>query len=331
MTERAATHPARSPSSEMREVDGGGSSDGSSPVDRSDAESEARTSPAAHSIGVKRRKSTYEARKEEKALLLEELEKLRVRVQELECQSQLSWPTKSATELQRAVAENALLNRGVKESEYRVAGVQSMVSGLLMTSTRSPLETYIHLPIDRAERKRILESMRMGKLKEALGFAQERSRFLDLSRRHQSVESFDSPDGALVEIKLHAAVVEGVSSVRTVFDAMLHFFSHQEISISEALGVVTVREDDDIDHETSSVSQHRLVTSVSHGQAFVDIESNIAVFSEFVEATDEHGYPFGIITADAIDQDDLYPYRPLERARFEISAFALITAIPHSE
>ncbi|KAJ8524068.1 hypothetical protein ON010_g17051 [Phytophthora cinnamomi] len=93
-----------------------------------------------------------------------------------------------------------------------------------------------------------------------------------------------------------------------------------EISISEMLGDITVREDDD-STASNSFSNHRLVSTMSHG---VKVEKNIVKFFKLVEPdVDDEGEgnaSYALVATDSVDLDDVYPYVPDERIRMDINA-----------
>eukprot|EP00644_Phytophthora_capsici_P014716 jgi/Phyca11/50766/gw1.53.351.1 len=91
-----------------------------------------------------------------------------------------------------------------------------------------------------------------------------------------------------------------------------------EISISEMLGDITVREDDD-STASDAFSNHRLVSTMSHG---VNVEKNIVKFFKLVEGDgdDQEGNaPYALVATDSVDVDDMYPYVPEKRIRMDIN------------
>ncbi|KAL3660355.1 hypothetical protein V7S43_014509 [Phytophthora oleae] len=105
---------------------------------------------------------------------------------------------------------------------------------------------------------------------------------------------------------------EGISSVKLVFDALHHYFSHMEIRVTENLGDITIREDDG--RSEPGISQCRFVSNLTSGLL---LEMNSVISSEYREVDDEYGDggAVGVFTEDFVDQDDLYPYVPEKRIR----------------
>ncbi|RLN55828.1 hypothetical protein BBJ29_006708 [Phytophthora kernoviae] len=127
----------------------------------------------------------------------------------------------------------------------------------------------------------------------------------------------------------------GALSVRAVFDAALFHIANVEISMSEVLGNITIREDDD--NGDDNVTQLRLVTSTGTAPQAPPLETNSVQFNEFHEASTSGGpdgratSEFGIILGDFVDEDERYPYRPGERLRKDVSAALLVTRLPKED
>lgn len=187
-------------------------------------------------------------------------------------------------------------------------------------------------------RREVLLQLKGPKLREAERYIAERSRGMDELKTYSEEERFETPSGDFCSLRFDIIPIRGARSVRAVFDAMLFYISNIEISISETLGHITIREDDD--SSDASISHHRLVTRVG---ASIQSESNTVLFSEFTENAgngqaddtnddddaggDGRENGFGIIASDFVDDDELYPYRPLERVRRDVSA--MMTVTPH--
>ncbi|GMF22570.1 unnamed protein product [Phytophthora lilii] len=115
----------------------------------------------------------------------------------------------------------------------------------------------------------------------------------------------------------------GVESVKQVFDLLVQYFCSIEISISEKLGHITIREDDDSGDK--GITQNRLVSTTVNGML---MESNTVLFSHFFEPDEEPGHEKGrgLIVADFVNEDDRHPYKPRERVRRDINAILELTS-----
>ncbi|OWZ05944.1 hypothetical protein PHMEG_00021880 [Phytophthora megakarya] len=181
-----------------------------------------------------------------------------------------------------------------------------------MTQSGAPHATRIHLGTDLKARWRTLMEMKPIKLRAAQFHLKERGRFVDDTSAFSYSTRFVEQDGCCCGQIYDVVPFEGISSVKTVFDALHHYFSNMEIRVTESLGDITIREDDG--SSEPGVSQSRFVSYLPKGPP---LEMNIIICSEFREADDEFGdgHALGIFTEDFVDQDDLYPYFPEKRVR----------------
>lgn len=172
---------------------------------------------------------------------------------------------------------------------------------------------WIHLGTDAAERRETLAALKLRRLHAGEQFLRERARFLDPLRSFAEHSRFDSREGDLCALRFDVTPFEGVASARTVFDALGHYFANMEIWLTETLGDVTVREDDD--SAGRGVSQLRLRSSLPCG---AQLEMNKVLYSDyFPDGEGDGGY--GVYTADFVDKDELFPYRAAERLRLDVT------------
>ncbi|CAI5739996.1 unnamed protein product [Hyaloperonospora brassicae] len=115
----------------------------------------------------------------------------------------------------------------------------------------------------------------------------------------------------------------GVQSLKQVFDAIKYFMLNMEITISEALGHTTVREDYDTMDDSTSIWNYRLVSTDTYG---ITSEVNKVVLTEYLEESAlMGGRPCAVMVTDSVDVDDLYPYESQKRVRIDISATTVLT------
>lgn len=298
----------------------------------------ARSSASASATGPQqvtkkrpKRKASYLARKEEKEALLKHLEELQSQLNTLKYQAVVHGGFRAQTQTQsRKRLTKSVLTKAVQNHQLAVAGLQAMLSNYSSLQEHSPIETTIRLGMDMRTRRETLLQLKGAKLREAERYIAERSRGMDELKTYSEEERFETPSGDFCSLRFDIIPIRDVRSVRAVFDAMHFYISNIEISISETLGHITIREDDD--SSDASISHHRLVT---HLNSNIQSESNTVLFSEFTEndgnselgdgGGGENG--FGIIASDFVNDDELYPYRPLERVRRDVSA--MMTVTPH--
>ncbi|KAH7462183.1 hypothetical protein PRIC2_005376 [Phytophthora ramorum] len=268
------------------------------------------------------KKPTYIVRREKKAMLEVELVELKQRVLQLRRASGI--PDSFFIEKERLLArvqDNARLRAESRKQDMLLRNAHSiMAAEYLMKCSESPIETFIHLTTDLKQRRAALVNMKEMKLQQANEFITERSKFLPRTTPWCQESKFETEEGHFCAEKLDNTPFRGVRSVRQVFEALQFFFRNMEISISEMLGDITVREDDD-STASHSFSNHRLVSTMSHG---VNVEKNIVKFFQLVEPdVDDDGEglgPYALVATDSVDVDDMYPYVPGERIRMDINA-----------
>ncbi|EGZ12165.1 hypothetical protein PHYSODRAFT_516273 [Phytophthora sojae] len=256
----------------------------------------------------KKRKATHTIRKEQKAALEQEIAELQARLEEIKFQA-LVQQGKAAKSYHDRAVENAVLRESIQESHLVMAQVRALLSGHTQhhLSGVRPMETKICLSADRAERRAVLHALRGAKLREAKRFLNARSSEVNPNTPYFQEERYETADGDFCVARFEITPLRGVrGGVRAVFDAVLQAAFNAEIIISETSGNITVREDDDL-NDDDSVSQMRLVSRTNGGML---LENNL----------------HAVTTTDFVDEDALYPYRPLERVRRDLTAAMLLTS-----
>ncbi|POM58223.1 Hypothetical protein PHPALM_37162 [Phytophthora palmivora] len=260
----------------------------------------------------KKRKATHTIRKEQKAALEKEIEALQSKLKEIKFQALVQQGEVSKSYHDQAV-ENAVLRESIQDQHLVMAQMRALLSGhtLHHVSGVRPMETRICLAADRVERREILHALRGAKLREAKRFLQARSCGINPTTPYFQEERYETADGDYCITRFEITPLHGVKGgVRAVFDAVLQAAFNVEIIISETSGDITVREDDDMDDDC--VSQMRLVSQTNRG---VLLENNLVHFVEYSHGESETNgkSSYAVTATDFVDEDDLYPYKPLER------------------
>ncbi|KAE8982009.1 hypothetical protein PF011_g21801 [Phytophthora fragariae] len=273
---------------------------------------------------MKKQKCTYTARREETEQLREELKRLKSKLQELRVRS-LSPEDAALLDplVQRVVDENNLLTSVAKNQQLKVASVRSLLVECLGDQASHPLYTKICLTEDWDARRKTLMAVRQEKLRNAYDFLHAPERFVDPDKPHTSDHRYETAEGDLCSVHLEAMHFPGVESLEHVWEALLFHYNTIEICVSERLGHTTVR--DDYDTIDGSVCNIRVL---SRSENCTPVESSIVTFSHFFTEDDEGfgGRACGILALDSVDQDELYPYYPEERVRFDTSGAIILTA-----
>ncbi|ETM35340.1 hypothetical protein L914_17729 [Phytophthora nicotianae] len=270
---------------------------------------------------VKKRKATHTIRKEQKAALEKEIEELQAKLENIKFRALVQQGEVSRSYHDKTV-ENAVLKESIQDQHLVMAQVRALLSGQMqhqMSGVR-PMETRICLSADREERRRVLHALRGAKLREAKRFLCARSSGIKPNTPYFQEERYESADGGYCIARFEITPLYGVKGgVRAVFDAVLQAAFNVEIIISETSGNITVREDDDMNDE--SVSQMRLVSQTNRG---VLVENNLVHFTEYAHGESGKGC-YAVTSTDFVDEDELYPYRPLERVRRDMTAAMLVS------
>lgn len=190
----------------------------------------------------------------------------------------------------------------------------------------SPIHTPIRLGHEPQQRQQTLVAVRERVLNEAKRFLAERSRGLDVFKVFTEQERYETDDDDYCALGFDIVPL-GAShgrSVKRVFDTLFFQIRNIEITFSEMMGHIAIRENDD--SGDAWLSQHRLVSAIAKD---VVIETNAVIFADFERATGTgDGSDFGIIVLEWVDDDALYPYRPKERVRRDTSC--IFTVQVHS-
>ncbi|KAG6595977.1 Sulfatase protein [Phytophthora cinnamomi] len=260
----------------------------------------------------KKRKATYLVRREEAQALKQQVQVLREELAALR-QAQTSADTKpTATQIRDLLHSQQLA----------IASTHAMTFDHLSNQPENPIKTYIHLPRNWGARRETLLALKSDMFRKSHSYLTARSHKLDISRDHFTVDEFEDSDGNLICNRFDVTRIRGAKSLKQVYDALVFFMFNMEISISENLGDITVREDYDILDDDAYISNHRLVSN--HDS--VASEANSVSFAQYFEGENEfESSPCAIVASDNIDVDDLHPYNALEFIRRDVTAAILLT------
>ncbi|TMW67090.1 hypothetical protein Poli38472_012206 [Pythium oligandrum] len=256
----------------------------------------------------RRYKSTYYTRKNEIAELEEEARALTEKIQ------QLRGEHSNVSGVLASVQENAMLWSGLQSSTWIMAEAQSALSNRLSAQVINPLETFIHLSADSAQRQRTLLSLRDEKLRVAAEFMARRTRFVDLRRSHRQVESSETPNGDIIVEQLVVVPFPDISSVKLVYDSLVLALSHLQFVVWDLLGISCVCETEE--KADDCASQLRYFTMIVPG---TDLEKNTASFRHYFKESELFDGACGLTVVDFVDEDELYPYNSDHRVRLDVT------------
>ncbi|KAK1930854.1 hypothetical protein P3T76_013811 [Phytophthora citrophthora] len=269
----------------------------------------------------KKRKPTHTLRKEEKLALQAEITALQSKLESLKIQALVKRGEEDTT-LNAKVVHNTELRNVIQDQHLVMAHAQGMLLEYTQRDSYEvrPTEMFIHLMADRRERHETLKALREPKLYYARRYIQHRSMGMHPTAEYFHEERYETPEGDVCAVRFDRVPLRGVrGGIRAVLDALKHAAFNAEIIISENLGNLTIREDDDLTEE--DCSQLRLVTQTNRG---IIAENNLVHFTDFSHAGGEDNY--AVTSTDFVDEDELYPYRPMERVRRDATAAILVTS-----
>ncbi|GMF54093.1 unnamed protein product [Phytophthora fragariaefolia] len=268
----------------------------------------------------KKRRTTHDIRKQQKNDLLAEVAELEMQLELIKHRILLE-SGEAMTTIKRTEATNSVLQELALQQHASIAGLQGMLASQMQKSLSlsNPTHIAIQLVAGHAERRATLVAMKKRKLHEAKRFITAWCQQLHTIASFSQENVIESLDGGFSVVRFDNTPLPG-TSVRGAFNAIIYAMQNVDIIISELFGSITIREDTDF--SASDIFQIRLASSTSHGAT---VESNSVVFSELVDGPDEC---YGIVAADFVDADDLYPYLPTERVRRDTVTIVLIRSSP---
>ncbi|KAE9042316.1 hypothetical protein PR002_g3982 [Phytophthora rubi] len=229
------------------------------------------------------------------------------------------------TYLVRKEEEKALRDELVhlEAQQLGVAAAQSLMMEGSRTQCSHPLCPRICFKKDWDERRATLVAIWDEKLQNAYNDVVTRSLHMNDGADRESNKKFETDGGDICFKGVSVIHFPGVKSLRQVFEALCFYLNNMEISISERLGHITVRDDYDVIEGLAFNS--RITSRDGNG---ITTESNTIVLMQIFEDGDPHfgGKPCAIVASDCVDQDERYPYRSSDHVRKDISGAILLTA-----
>uniref|UniRef100_K3X3B5 Uncharacterized protein n=1 Tax=Globisporangium ultimum (strain ATCC 200006 / CBS 805.95 / DAOM BR144) TaxID=431595 RepID=K3X3B5_GLOUD len=230
----------------------------------------------------------------------------------------------SATPLQKGKLTEHFLHDAIQSQQVALAGLQAMLSSYTTLQERSPFHVGIYLNKDPKERRHVLAAARTKVLEQTKRFVRERHRGMDMLKLYAEQERFETARGDYCVMGFDIIPLPAAKSAKSVFDNLLFLINNVEITFTDMMGHITIRENDD-DSSCSDAAQFRVVSTLADS---VYLEANVVRFTEFQPARtrnegddDDEGEEsdFGIISVDYIDDDELYPFQPDTRVLRETS------------
>ncbi|KAG2767761.1 hypothetical protein JG687_00013691 [Phytophthora cactorum] len=271
----------------------------------------------------KYRKSTIDIRKEEIAKMLKELAGLHSRMEQLNARAMKPCTADESTS--EAAVANRVLRRVIQKQQLEVTQFHALMSEYALFSIRvgSPIHQAINLPRDEESRVSTLTMLKTHALELGAHFLKDRCPRINPCKSMREDHGYEAPNGDFYATYFSTSQFE--NSVKNVFDILLGYFSSIEICVSEKLGNITIREDDE--NLAPGITQNRLITTTIGS---LQMESNTVYFSHYEEGGSEpgHEHGYGLFVTDFVDKDERSPYHPHERIRRDFSAVLELTSYP---
>ncbi|RLN74389.1 hypothetical protein BBJ28_00013724, partial [Nothophytophthora sp. Chile5] len=241
----------------------------------------------------------------------------------------LQVPASGSEEPLRSLLESASVNMMLKseiqQRQLGLAASQSLLTDCLENQSGNPMALPIHLGREWSDRRAALQAVKDERLVRGYRYVMERCQHLDLLKPHYSEERFEDASGDFCCVRNEVIPFPGVQSLQKVFDALKFTLLNLEISISEQLGHITLREDYDTVEDDAFISNYRLVSNNTSG---VTTELNAVLFGQYFESQARFGgRPCAILAVDSVDDDEVHPYNPRERVRKAITSTIVLTPV----
>ncbi|KAF4034920.1 hypothetical protein GN244_ATG13103 [Phytophthora infestans] len=258
---------------------------------------------------------TYTRRQTEIKELRDEIKRLKKQMVQFESRNQ-------KLRQREALAEREIMNKLARDSLHAqrlsFASTTSMLTQFYRDSVTEPFDLPARLCRDPIKRETALLRMRKDRIEVALNFMLQRehhyatSEFCDRKR-------FEATNGDFVSLRFEIMPLPGARCIKTIINALQGFVYNLEISISEAIGDIAVRENDDA-IPGSPVAQHRLVATIGNT---MQTDTNIVAFAEYRPPVSGER-ELGLMIGDAVDEDELFPYRPETRICQDMTVITLV-------
>ncbi|KAG2897660.1 hypothetical protein PC117_g22744 [Phytophthora cactorum] len=184
----------------------------------------------------KKRIPTYVIRKEEARALEEEVQALHKQLAALQ-------DAKDTASIKLSTTKNQILREYLHTQELAIASTSAMLFNHLSNQPDNPIKAHIHLPKHQAARRETLVNMKNDKFRQCHEYLAARSRSLDMTKDHFSVDQYEDTDGNLICQRFDVTHFHGVKSLKQVYDALVFFMFNIEISISETLAALVLTEE----------------------------------------------------------------------------------------
>ncbi|KAH7462045.1 uncharacterized protein KRP23_13908 [Phytophthora ramorum] len=233
---------------------------------------------------------------------------------------------KERGELTQLEATNKTMRDALHAHHLSLASTASLIAQFHRHRMLKPFDLPTRLGKDPFEREAELLRVKDDRLQLAYQFMLHRHHYQSAAEFCDK-KKLEAASGDLVSIRFEAIPLPGARSIKAIFEAVHNFVYNIEINLTEAVGDVTIRENDD-DKPGSPVTQHRLVTTVAD---LVQTDINSVVFAEYCPAclSGSGERELGLMVCDTVDEDELFPYQPQTRVQQDLTQITMLVWRQH--
>lgn len=178
----------------------------------------------------------------------------------------------------------------------------------------------MHLGKDWQSRSETLVAMKDTKLRAVSQYLMERAQGLDELLPHSSQDATQDKDGNMICSQFDVLQFENVHSLREMFDEAIDIFAHEEIVLSERLGLLAICDSFDVFDRVATNSHVYLIDNNG-----VTTEWNSVKFAHLFD--ENHA----VLACDNVDVDARYPFRPDSRVRRDFSGGITLSVVEKAE
>lgn len=183
----------------------------------------------------------------------------------------------------------------------------------------SPVARSIRLGRDLAKRRSTIVNMRPLVIQDATEFYHEHRQLLDPTAFMSQDRRFQARNGDSCIVRLEVIPLARSTTVKKAFDVLQRYATTMEISATEALGDLTLRENWD-ETDDCQATQNRFVASLADT---VVMDMNAIIFAEYTAESD-----IGVIVSHYVDEDELFPYQYDSRVRHDFTIVDVVAKYP---
>ncbi|ETK73931.1 hypothetical protein L915_19200 [Phytophthora nicotianae] len=258
---------------------------------------------------------TYTRRRTEIEDLRDEMKRLKKQMAHFESRNKI-------LRQREALAEKEVMNKLMRDTLHAqrlsFASTASMLTQFYRDNVTEPFDLPARLGRDPIQREAALLRMKKDRLEVAQNFMLQREHY-NATSEFCDRKRFEATTGDFVSLRFEITPLPGARSIKRIIEALQDFVYNLEISISEAIGDIAVRENDDA-IPGSPVAQHRIVATVAN---LVQTDTNSVAFAEY-RPPGNGEREFGLMIGDAVDEDELFPYRPETRIRQDMTVITQV-------